>query len=218
MAYNRGVTLEKMNRAADARASFVEALALDPKMARAHTAIGLSYALQGDSVKAKAEYETALTMLAREKTVDDEIAARHNLALLLFPKDPKTAIDLWERNLTLTEDMPSLIGIAHAYTQVGRTADAIAAYRRMLDLRPGYLGARLALAQTLVNAGFMDDAVAALEPARAANSDNPEVWEILGDATVRDPRRSKAAYETALSLSADKQQRSRIRLKLQKLP
>ena len=61
-------------------------------MARAHTALGLSYALEGDAARAKTEYMRAISILGTSPNVEDELAVRHDMALLLVSTEPDAAM------------------------------------------------------------------------------------------------------------------------------
>lgn len=216
--YNLGLTLLRMNRFSGARDAFRAALALDPNLARAHTALGLSYALEGDRDKAQIEYDRALKVLQRVPEQGDELVTRHDLALLVAPDHPAAAIELWKRNLEQSQDdMPSLKGLARLYKTAGNIEEASRIYGRILNVQSGYVGARIELAELLIQGGKLLEADEILAAARKSAADNPTVWELSGDAWVRTPERARVAYETALRLSTDKTQRSRIRRKLVKL-
>jgi len=215
VAYNRALTLQRMNRAGDARAGFRDALSLDPGMARAHTALGLSYALEGDAARAKTEYMRAISILGTSPNVEDELAVRHDMALLLVSTEPDAAIELWNRNLVSRPgDAPSLAGLARTFERTGRHADAIVTYRRLLEVQPGYVGARIALAKLLVADGSLPAADEILTIARRDSPENAAVWELSGDALAADPLRAAEAYHTALRLTTEKQQRTRLHNKL----
>jgi tetratricopeptide (TPR) repeat protein len=74
---NEGVALFNANKAAEAIPVFEKALALDPKLAKAHYLLGLSYANTGDMAKAKTHLEAFVAMAPEDK---DAATAKEMLA------------------------------------------------------------------------------------------------------------------------------------------
>lgn len=74
---NEGVALFNANKAAEAIPVFEKALTLDPKLAKAHYLLGLSYANTGDMAQAKTHLEAFVAMAPDDK---DAATAKEMLA------------------------------------------------------------------------------------------------------------------------------------------
>ncbi len=77
--YNQGVTLFNSNNIVDAADAFLRVLQADPKFAKAHYMLGLSYANSGDSAKAKEHLEKFLALAPND---GDAAAAKEMLTYL----------------------------------------------------------------------------------------------------------------------------------------
>src|SRR5206468_1784364 len=81
------------------------------------------------------------------------LTARHNLALLLSsrPARQAEAIALLRDNLARSpEFVPSRLSLAETLASAGDAPASIAEYRRVIELKPDYIGARLALSELLL--------------------------------------------------------------------
>jgi TolB-like protein/Tfp pilus assembly protein PilF len=136
------------------------AVALDPKLAAAHDALGaVRYWLDWDWPAANTEYETA-------RLLDpDNSEALVGLGRLAAAHGRLTdALRLWE--LAAARDPLNYYAsdlLADTYYSMGRSTEAVAAARKTVDLAPTGVGAHGSLAQTLLAAGQKDEALAEVE-------------------------------------------------------
>jgi predicted O-linked N-acetylglucosamine transferase (SPINDLY family) len=103
------------------------------------------------------------------------------------------------------DDAMAWSNLGNACLHLGRTNDAIGAYRRALAHDVGSLGARVGLANALQQSGDIDGAVAVLEAARAAFAESAEIHNNLGN-LYKDQGRfddALAAYTAARALRPD---------------
>jgi len=151
------------------------------------------------------------------------LPARHNLALLLAKEKNRQqeAIDLWRENLRQSADyLPSRLSLAATLAERGDNAAAIDEYQKVLAAKPDYVGARLALAGLLVKTGANDQALEQLRRASKGDTQNPEVFEQIGDleSARHNAAEARAAYQSALALKPTGAVRKRIGAKLKALP
>jgi tetratricopeptide (TPR) repeat protein len=222
--YNLGLLMQRLNRPQEARQAWEDSIAISPRMARAWNAIGLSHYLEHRYDASDREYRKALD-LASDQT--DRLVIRHDLALLFVAqKKPDEAIRLWRLNLAdKPDDLPSLIGLSDVLIARGQTEPALQTLAALVQSKPDYLGARLQYAKVLFKAAQPHQAAEQLQEIIGSSSENSEVYELLADAraqTQPEPDgRSTAAvvdlYNRALELATSRQQRNRIRHKLQPL-
>jgi tetratricopeptide (TPR) repeat protein len=205
LPYNLGLVYQRANRRRDAEASYRKAMALAPDLAEPYNALGSLKASTGHPRDAEQFYRQAL-----EKN-PAQLAARHNLALLLSGQKQRLpeAIELWRDNLKREPNyLPSRLSLAAALPDSNQ---AIAEYRAILGLRPDYLAARLALA------GLLEGPAAVQELREALKTDdkNAAIYERIGDLEARANHavESRAAYDAALERATDAETRKRIRKK-----
>jgi tetratricopeptide (TPR) repeat protein len=219
LPYNLGLLSLRLNRIQEARSEWRDALSIAPDMARAWNALALSYASQGDVKSAQA------LSLAVDRT--DRLTIRHDQALL-FVKigEPGSAIPLWRANLNeKADDIPSLIGLSHAFVDSGQLYSASEALSSLIRAKPDYLGAHLEYAQVLIKIGSTSEARVQLQGVLGASPNLPEALEMLADLDVQAPittsrtSSSDAAslYERALEHALSSEQRKRISRKLRNL-
>ena len=150
------------------------------------------------------------------------LPARHNLALLLDgQKDrAKEAVDLWRENLRQSPDyLPSRLSLAGALAAQGDNAGAVEEYHKVLDAKPDYVGARIALADVLAKTNDRDGALDQLHQVTQQDSQDPELFERIGDleAARQRPADARTAYQAALNLKPARPIRKRIDDKLKQL-
>jgi tetratricopeptide (TPR) repeat protein len=93
-------------------------------------------------------------------------------------------------------------------------------YRAVLDQKPDYVAARLALAALLSAAGRHAQALDELRQALQVQPENALIHESIGDAEMARGRAAEAfaAYARALENSPDPAARKRIRAKMRNRP
>jgi tetratricopeptide (TPR) repeat protein len=216
LPYNLGLVYQRLNRRKDAEASYRKASSLAPNSAEPYNALGTLKASEGKRSEAEQLYRESL------QKNPNLLAARHNLALLLVAEDKRRddAISLWRENLQQSPDyLPSRLSLAETLAARGDNGNAIEEYRKILDAKPGYPAARLALAGLLANSGDTEGAVEELRQTSTAGSQNPEIFEQIGDLEAGRQRaaEARAAYESALKNATDRAARKRIGNKLKSL-
>ena len=216
LPYNLGLVYQRLNRRNDAEASYRKALQLAPNAAEPYNALGTLKASEGKRTEAEQLYRTALE---RNPSL---LPARHNLALLLADEQNRQqdAIDLWRENLRQSPDyLASRLSLAATLSGRGDNAGAIDEYQKVLALKPDYAGARLALAGLLAKTGANDQALEQLRQVSKQDTQNPAIFEQIGDVESARHNASAAreAYQSALGLKPDRPTRNRISNKLKEL-
>lgn len=217
LPYNLGLVYQRLNRRNDAEAAYRKAVSLEPDSAEPYNALGTLKASEGKRTEAEQLYREALQKNPKL------LPARHNLALLLAEEKNRgqQAIDLWRENLRESPDyLPSRLSLAGALAESGDDSGAIEEYQRVLAAKPEYTGARLALAGLLIKTGAKDEALEQLHQVSRQDSQNPDVFEQIGDleAARQNSAAARAAYESALALKPARALRKRIGSKLKALP
>ncbi len=213
LPYNLGLVYQRLNRRRDAEAAYTKAEMLAPDSAEPYNALGTLKASEGKRGEAEKLYQQAL-----EKD-SSLLAARHNLALLIVDQQGRRpeAIRLWRRNLTQSPDyLPSRLSLAGALATAGDKAQAIEEYRKVLEAKPEYAAAHITLADLLAKTGDRDGALDQLRQVTKQGSQDPELFERIGDleAARQHSADARAAYQSALELKPARAERKRIEKKL----
>ncbi|HTW66664.1 MAG TPA: tetratricopeptide repeat protein [Bryobacteraceae bacterium] len=213
LPYNLGLVYQRLNRRKDAEAEYLKAEMLAPNSAEPYNALGTLKASEGKRADAEKLYQQAL------KADPKLLAARHNLALLIEdePNRRNEAIELWRQNLAQSPDyLPSRLSLAGALATAGDNAQAIAEYRKVLVAKPEYVAARNALADLLEKTGDRDGALDQLQQVAKQDSQDPAVFERIGDLEAQGAHaaEARAAYQSALNLKPARAERKRIAKKL----
>jgi protein O-mannosyl-transferase len=213
LPYNLGLVYQRLNRRKDAETAYTKAEMLAPNSAEPYNALGTLKASEGKRGEAEQLYQQALQKDSRL------LAARHNLALLIVDQQGRgpEAIQLWRQNLTQSPDyLPSRLSLAGALATAGDNAQAIEEYRKVLEAKPDYVAARTALADLLAKTGDRDGAIDQLRQVTKLDSQDPDLFERIGDleAAGQHSGEARAAYQSALSLKPARAMRKRIENKL----
>ncbi|HZC23360.1 MAG TPA: protein kinase [Candidatus Binatia bacterium] len=115
------------------------------------------------------------------------------------------ALSEFQRALRLdSRNADALQGEAHSYNLAGRTADAEAAYKQAIALRPDYWDGYNSLGLFYDDHGKYDDAIAQLQHAIQLTPDNAQAYSNLGAAYLDsgDPKKASQA-EAALKKSIE---------------
>jgi tetratricopeptide (TPR) repeat protein len=216
LPYNLGLVYQRLNRRNDAEVSYRKALTLAPNSAEPYNALGTLKASEGKRTEAEQLYRTAL------QKSPNLLPARHNLALLLAGDKSRAqeAVELWRENLRLSPDyLASRLSLAGELAARGDNAAAIDEYQKVLAAKSDYAGARLALAGLLAKTGANDQALDQLRQVSKQDSQNPQLFEQIGDleSARRNLDAARSAYQSALALKPDRPTRSRISNKLKTL-
>ncbi len=153
------------------------ALALDPDLAEAHAARGFVLWLLKRTDDAVAEFETAMQLDAKQ------FDARYFYARLSFQRgDAEKAAELFEDAARAREDYQARFFAAQSYTNLGRKAEAEAAYRRALHvvrqhlaLNPDDPRAATMCAVSLCRLGDREEGLRWAERARMIDPEDPGV-------------------------------------------
>ncbi len=129
--FNLGAIYLQADRLPDAIGEFEQALKLDPKFSAAHTSLGSALLLSGRSVEALGHYEAALRLDPSAKSQRDL-----GVALLYVKRVPDAVAHLEEAVRLAPEVARAHEFLGNALVAQGRKADAIAQYRRTLELEP----------------------------------------------------------------------------------
>jgi adenylate cyclase len=153
-----------------ARQAAEKALALDDSLAAAHTALAYVKALyEFDWPVAEREFKRAIELNAG----DADAHFGYGIAYL----SPQGRLEDMVREMQLARDLDPLspvqanyLGLAYQF--VGRRAEAIAQYKRALELDPNFVEARLHLANAYLEPGRFKDFYAELDRAEAIWADS----------------------------------------------
>jgi predicted Zn-dependent protease len=147
------------------------------------------------------------------------LAARHNLGLLLVGIKGREGegIAAFRENLTTNPDfIASRLSLGEALSKTGETAGAIEQYAYVVNLKPEYTAARVALAGLYLKNNQADLAIAQLGEAAQRDPRNAAIQEMIGDAekSLGHADAARAAYAAALKLQIEGSDRKRIRAKM----
>jgi predicted negative regulator of RcsB-dependent stress response len=109
--------------------------------------------------------------------------------------------------------------LAGALAAQGDNPAAVEEYRKVLGAKPDYVAARIALADLLAKTNDRDGALDQLNQAAKQNSQNPALFERIGDleAAGQHAAEARMAYQSALNLKPEGALRKRIETKLRSL-
>ena len=139
---------------------------------RAQSAFGA-----GDEDAAAAELRAALSE-------DEGLLDAHQLlgTITLLGGDPEPAIGHFQSALALDpEHRQSLLGLANAYRELGRIAEAVVGYRRLLDVAGHDAKATMALARIHVDGGELSEAEQVLTAASEGREPPAVIANKLGE-------------------------------------
>jgi len=214
LPYNLGLVYQRLNRRKDAETAYTKAEMLAPNSAEPYNALGTLKASEGKRAEAEQLYREAL------QKNPGLLPARHNLALLVADQKgrEKEAIDLWRENLRQSlassgaDYLPSRLSLAGALAAQGDNPAAMEEYRKVLEAKPDYVAARIALADILAKTNDRDGALGQLRQVTKQDSQDPALFERIGDLEAARQRaaEARAAYQSALDLKPERAVRKRI--------
>jgi tetratricopeptide (TPR) repeat protein len=213
LPYNLGLVYQRLNRRRDAEIAYRRAMQLAPDSAEPYNALGSLMASEGKTAAAEKFYQQAL------QKSPSLLAARHNLGLLLagIKGRESEGIAAFRQNLTANPDyIASRLSLAEVLSKTGDTAGAIEQYAYVVNLKPEYTAARVALAGLYLKNNQADLAMAQLREAAQRDPRNAAIQEMIGDAekALGNPDAARAAYNAALKLQIEGNDRRRIRAKM----
>jgi tetratricopeptide (TPR) repeat protein len=159
---NLGEALTEEGRIGEAVSHLREAVRLRPGFAKVHLDLGAALLRGGQAGEAEAQYRAAIQLDPKNA------AAQYGLGgVLLAQRHGEEARVYFERALPLLiaevemnpEGVDGLYNLGALYSALGRTDDAIGAFRQVVVLRPNDAQAHFNLATLLVSRGRYDDAI-----------------------------------------------------------
>ncbi len=183
------------------------ALGTDSQFALGYAALGEAYRLKYLLDKNLKWTELALANGNKATALNDSLPTAYvtlgQVHSALGQND--LALSEFQRALRLdSRNADALQGEAHSYDQAGRTADAEAAYKQAIALRPDYWDGYNSLGLFYDDHGKYDDAIAQLQHAIQLTPDNAQAYSNLGAAYLDsgDPKKAPLA-EAALKKSIE---------------
>lgn len=159
--FHIGTVQAAQGKREEAKASFMQALELNPKDARAHNDLGVVLQEQELLIEALAAYEKAVTA-----NPDFALAQSNYGHLLGVFKRHDEAIAAFQKAVALVPENPEyLYNLAIHFTAVGETAQARATYEQTLQLAPRHVRALNNLAFLKFNEGRTEEALEKLQRA-----------------------------------------------------
>ncbi len=150
-------------------------------LAKRHPGEAGIWAMLGDALRVSGDPAAAAAALAEAAALapdDSDIAIEWALALR-ESGDAGAALKALEGR-ALDDSARGLAVLADALRQAGRPADAMAPYRRLLEIEPGNVNVRISLGACLQDTGDLDGAIACYEAALAREPDSAEALTNLG--------------------------------------
>jgi tetratricopeptide (TPR) repeat protein len=149
---NLALALVEIGQLEAAAGHFRASLELEPK-AEIYSDLGFVMARLGKPEAALADYQKALEL-------DPECASAHfNLAVsLLQARKYGDAESHYRQALAVNPTAPTYNGLAYVLARQGRTDEAVAEYRKAIDIDPKFIPAYNNLAETLARQGKLDEA------------------------------------------------------------
>ena len=198
----RGRSLLDGGNVNDAISELSLAASIDPKLAEAHSLLGVAYGRKGFSELAHKSFEAALKLDKKNAQI------LNNLGYLLISEgDYKRAADRLKKAVQTAPNDPRILNnLALAQAQLGKFEDAYQNFVRA----GGEVTARLNMANQLELAGRSDEALKQYEAARLRaeadqKNEGSQLIEVLMEikngfvtfASIAHPRPGFAAYETS---------------------
>lgn len=205
-AYQAGLAQLRQGANQDAVLQLREATAKDANFAMAYAKLAQAHLNLGQHDEAGAATERA-TALAEKAALP--LAERYQIhaTAALIKDDYETAAKSYGELAKLYPEDPDVhLSLARALEELGKQGEALTAYKRVVDLAPGYGAALLGLGRTQVLTGHADQAIRSLQDALATKQFEGElealgmIHSILGVAYRNTSQLEKATVELNRSL------------------
>ena len=210
-AYQGGVSQIRQGANQAAIPFLQKAVAEDPDFAMGHARLAEAYLKIGEHQQAKAEIDRAQSLSEISALPLAERYHVHAIAALA-KEDYETAVNSHRELAKLYPQDPDIqLSLAQSLEELGRNDDALEAYRRVLELAPGYGAALLGLGRAQVMGGQPAEAVRSLEQALETRQFEADleamgmIHSILGVAFRDTEQLDEAIEHLALSLDFRKQ-------------
>ncbi len=176
----------------EARRAAEKAITLDPELAEAHASLGLVLSEEDEDLSRAEE--------AFRKSIElnpSYAPAHHWLANVLFATGrTEEALEEALKALRLDPLSPTIATVAGDYLyHVGRYDEAIAQWRRALEIAPGFVRARMSLANAHEAVGDWELAEGELKQAIATDPESPQPRAAYGEHLLRLGRTEEALAE-----------------------
>jgi Tfp pilus assembly protein PilF len=202
LSFNSGLEHLRNGRADLAIEEFARAIKSDPKNAYFQKGLGVAYLSQNKLSDAIGAFRRALDL--NPYYVD----ARNDLGTALLmagqrEEGKKELIRAYDEPMNPTPEITSR-NLGRAYLAEKNYEQALGWFRKSVQRSPRYPDGHLGVADTLVAAGRVDEAVTQLESAVISTSDNPQVAVALGEAYYRAGRFAEARKRLEQVVQAQK--------------
>jgi len=192
-----GFSLFQQGKSQDAVAALEKALAVDPKHAKAHNNLALASIDIGELEVAEAHYRESLAIEVQPAVVNDLgfVLERQGL--------PDEAVELYREALALDPELVSArFNLAASLTRRGEFAAAEREFRAALAQDPDSR-THAGLGVVLWKQGRVDDALASLDAAIAADAKNLAAYDQLGALLSEEGRLEQAVADYRAAVTAD---------------
>ena len=169
-------------------AEFEKIVSLQPKKVEDRMVLGQLYTIKHDAKKAEEQFKTAQAM-----EPDSEEVVLNLTRLYAESGDIEHAAKAIEAVPLADRTAKMEFALGAAYDQMKQAKDAIAAYRRAVDLEPGDAHTLEALAQALLNDNQFDEALKQYKELAGTDPENAEALIRIGEI-----QRRQGKYEDAL--------------------
>lgn len=200
---DRGVALLQGGKFAEAAEQFVQALALNPKLAEAHYLLGLIRQERGDRDAAVASYRAALRLDPRYAQAQARLAETLTFQARARDSGWEEPIAACRKAIALDpEDPDPHFHLAWLLSKQGNAAGSVGEYQAVLKLNAKYPGARLGLAMAHLESRNPAPALPLLESLVADEPQNASAHHHLGSAYAKagDCRKAVVELERASGL------------------
>jgi tetratricopeptide (TPR) repeat protein len=178
-----GAALAAEGKLTEAEAALTKAIEIDPKLYRAHIHRAQVLLAAGRAADAEAAAKKAT-----------EIAPQHGLGFSLLaeamlakdPKNPNPAINEAQQAAFLSPHSAQVqYTVGRIFDAMGNSAQAAAAYRKVIEIDPGHSPARVAIIQSQIRSGNIDAGLPAPRNLAADNPNHRDAQFVLGQLLFR---------------------------------
>ena len=193
------VVFDGEGKAEEAKAHYLEALAIKPDFAEAHNGLGMILDREGKRDEAMAHYREALG-------AKGDLAEAHNNIGVVLEREGKIdeAAAEYGKAITLRGDFADARkNLAVLLAREGKSEEAAAQYRQALAARPDYAEAHNNLGVILAGGGRNEEAMEHYRQALAAKGDYAEAHANLGHELLRLGKLDEALVHLAKAVEKD---------------
>lgn len=170
-------------------AEYLKIVGLAPKDTESRLMLGQLYTLNHDSAHAEEQFK-----VAQQIDPDSEDVVLSLARLYSEQGDNKRSIQILSSLPPDDQTAKTEFALGAIYDQTKDTKQAVAAYKRALDLDPDNLDTERALGQTLLNDGQLNDALQAFKDVAAGDPQDPQAY-----LRISEIERRQGHYEDALN-------------------